>query len=156
VRRAVPSPEPRAILELAALRLLVEAGVVVVCAGGGGIPVVRGPEGAVRGVEAVIDKDLSAELLARSLGAHVLLLLTDVPCVYRDWPAARAPIARATPAELRALRFAPGSMGPKVEAACRFIERSERPPRAERRAAIGALAQAVGVLAGEAGTQVSG
>jgi carbamate kinase len=152
-RRVVPSPEPREILELAAIRLLVEAGVTVVCAGGGGIPVARSPSGELRGLEAVIDKDLAAALLARDLGAHALLLLTDVPGVFAEWPpagapSARAPLARADVSALRALRLEPGSMGPKVEAACRFAE-------AGGRAAIGALEDAERVLAGEAGTLVA-
>ena len=147
-RRVVPSPEPQAIVELPSIARLVDAGVVVVCAGGGGIPVVRTGE-ALAGVEAVIDKDLTAALLAEGLGADLLVLLTDVPFVERAWgtPAAR-PIEAATPRELRALRFAAGSMGPKVEAACRFVERTGG------RAAIGALGRLSAVLAGRSGTQV--
>ncbi len=147
-RRVVASPEPRRIRELRTIELLVKLGVVVVCGGGGGIPVVATPEGGLRGVEAVIDKDLSAELLASSLGAGTLLLLTDVPAVYADWPRAERPIRRASPHALRALAFDPGTMGPKVEAACRFA----RGARGE--AAIGALADATGVLRGETGTRV--
>jgi carbamate kinase len=149
-RRVVASPEPRAVRELRAIELLVAAGVVVVCAGGGGIPVARGAAGAWRGVEAVVDKDLSTALLASALRADVLLLLTAVDAVYADWPEpARRPIARADPARLRALRLEPGSMGPKVEAACRFVEAGGE------RAVIGALGDAERLLAGEAGTQVS-
>jgi carbamate kinase len=148
-RRVVPSPEPRRIRELGAIRRLVDAGVLVICAGGGGIPVVATPEGALRGVEAVVDKDLTAALLATELGADALLLLTDVAAVYDDWPEpCERPIRRATPAELRARPFAAGSMGPKVEAACRFAD------HAGRFAAIGALAEAAAVLSGEAGTRV--
>jgi carbamate kinase len=148
-RRLVPSPEPRRIRELRTIELLVEANVIVVCAGGGGIPVAVGPDGSVRGVEAVIDKDLSAALLARELRADALLLLTDVPAVYLDWPEpARRPLAAAQVAELRALRFDPGSMGPKVEAACRFVEATGG------LAAIGALADAGRIVRGEAGTRV--
>jgi carbamate kinase len=149
-RRVVASPEPRRIRELGAIRRLVDAGVAVVCAGGGGVPVVATPGGGLRGVEAVIDKDLTAALLADALGSDALLLLTDVDAVYEEWPAppgARA-IRRATPAALRARRFAAGSMGPKVEAACRFAE------RAGRLAAIGALADATRLLGGDAGTLV--
>lgn len=147
-RRVVASPEPGPVLELAALRLLVEAGVLVVCAGGGGIPVVA-VAGGWRGVEAVVDKDLATAGLARELDCEALLLLTDVAAVYDDFggPAPRA-IGRATPAALRARRFAPGSMGPKVEAACRFAE-------AGGRAAIGALEDAAALLAGDTGTQVA-
>ena len=149
-RRVVPSPEPRRIRELGVIRRLAGAGVVVICAGGGGIPVAATAGGALRGVEAVVDKDLTAALLASELGAGALLLLTDVAAVYADWPSpAQRPLRRVTPRELRAHHFAPGSMGPKVEAACRFAERSGRP------AAIGALADAVRVLAGEVGTLVS-
>jgi carbamate kinase len=149
VRRVVASPEPRAILELSAVEILLRAGVVVVCAGGGGIPVVRGDDGSLRGVEAVVDKDLSAALLARSLDAEVLLLLTDVPAVFADWPEARRPFREVSAPELRRHVFPPGSMGPKVEAACRFVERGGG------RAAIGQLEDAAAVLAGSAGTQVS-
>ena len=149
-RRVVPSPEPRALLELAAIRLLVDAGIVVVCGGGGGIPVVRESSGLLRGVEAVIDKDLCAALLAESLEAEALLLLTDVEAVYADWPQPmREPIARASPAQLRERAFEAGSMAPKVEAACRFA--ASRPGRF---AAVGALERADAVLAGDAGTRV--
>jgi carbamate kinase len=149
-RRVVPSPEPLAIRELRAIELLVAAGVVVVCAGGGGIPVARTAAGAWLGVEAVVDKDLSTALLASALGADVLLLLTGVDAVYADWPEpARRPISRTGAAHLRALSFEPGSMGPKVEAACRFVEAGGT------RAAIGALGDAERLLAGEAGTQIT-
>jgi carbamate kinase len=147
-RRVVPSPEPKGIVELSSIARLVDAGVVVVCAGGGGIPVVRNRD-ALEGVEAVIDKDLTAALLAEGLGADLLVLLTDVPFVERGWRTAAArPIEAATPDELRALRFAAGSMGPKVEAACRFVERTGG------RAAIGALGRLSAVAAGGSGTQV--
>jgi carbamate kinase len=148
-RRVVASPEPLDIRELPAIRLLVEAGVLVVCAGGGGIPVVV-EAGRVHGVEAVIDKDLAAALLARRLAAQFLLLLTDVPAVELDWGTPRArPLGMATPAELRAYRFAAGSMGPKIEAACRFVEATGG------RAAIGALADAAAILRGQAGTTIA-
>jgi carbamate kinase len=148
-RRVVASPEPLDIRELPTIRLLVEGGVLVVCAGGGGIPVVV-ETGRVHGVEAVIDKDLAAALLARRLDAEFLLLLTDVPAVELDWGTPRArPLVAATPAELRACRFAAGSMGPKVEAACRFVEATGG------RAAIGALADAAAILRGQAGTTVA-
>jgi carbamate kinase len=148
-RRVVPSPEPRSIVELPTIRLLAEAGVLVVCTGGGGVPVVQDDRGALRGVEAVVDKDLAAALLAIQLGADRLLLLTDVPAVATDWatPEER-PIARATPAELRALGLPSGSMGPKVEAASRFVEGTARC------AMIGALAEAAEVLDGSSGTRI--
>jgi len=148
-RRLVPSPEPRAIVELRTIEILVRLGVVVVCAGGGGIPVVRDPRGGHRGVEAVIDKDLAAALLATRLGAHALLLLTDVPAVFADWPEpAREPIRAIRPGELARMHFEPGSMGPKAEAARRFAA------RAGRAAGIGALEDAARILRGEAGTTV--
>jgi len=148
-RRAVPSPEPRRIRELNAIRILVKAGAIVICSGGGGIPVAVRSDGSMRGMEAVIDKDLSAALLAEELRADALLLLTDVTAVATKWgdPVSRL-IAQASPPQLRAFRFAPGSMGPKVEAACRFVERSDG------FAAIGALEEASTILAGAAGTRI--
>ena len=148
-RRVVASPEPRAIVELDTIKLLCDAGVTVVCTGGGGIPVAVDQDGRLHGVEAVVDKDLAAALLAEGLGADALLLLTDVPAVVEGWgtPAAR-PLSTGSPQELRAARFAAGSMGPKVEAACRFAQHTGGI------AAIGALADAAAVLRGEAGTRV--
>ena len=150
-RRVVASPEPIQIVELSAIRLLVDSGALVVCTGGGGIPVVRDVHDRLHGIEAVIDKDLAGELLARSLGSDLLLMLTDVDAVVAGWgtPEAR-PIRHATVAELRALDFAAGSMKPKVEAACRFVERTGGT------AAIGSLEDAVAILAGEAGTTIRG
>jgi carbamate kinase len=122
-RRVVASPRPQRILELPVIELLVEQGVIVICTGGGGIPVVRRADGGYAGVEAVIDKDLASSLLARELRADALLLLTDVDAVYRGFGTPQAePIRQITPAELRKLPFAPGSMAPKVEAACEFVE----------------------------------
>jgi carbamate kinase len=148
-RRVVASPEPLGIVELDTIELLLGAGTTVICAGGGGIPVAASADGSLVGIEAVIDKDLTAALLAERLGVAQLLLLTDVPAVERDWgtPQAR-PIQRTTPQELRRLDFAPGSIGPKVEAACRFVERTGGT------AAIGSLDQAAAVARGDAGTQV--
>jgi len=146
-RRVVASPEPLAIVELGAIARLVELGVVVICAGGGGIPVVV-EGGAVRGAEAVVDKDLASALLARRLGADTLVLLTDVPAVYDGWgTAARRPIARLPVPEARARTWAAGSVGPKVEAACRFVEGGGR-------AVIGSLDDASRLVAGRAGTEV--
>jgi carbamate kinase len=148
-RRVVPSPEPRSIVELPTIRLLVEAGVLVVCVGGGGIPVVVDRDGRLRGVEAVIDKDRAAALLACGLEADALLLLTDVAAVERDFGTPRAaPIVAATPEELLALGLPAGSMGPKVEAAAWFAQQTGG------RAAIGRLADASTVLRGERGTTV--
>lgn len=148
-RRVVASPEPRRLIELTAVRLLVDHGVLVICAGGGGIPIVASPAGATYGVEAVIDKDLTASLLARELGASALVLLTDVPAVELGWRTEDArPIRTATSAAMRAQQFAEGSMAPKVEAAFRFTEATGRP------AHIGRLEQAADVLAGAAGTTI--
>lgn len=147
-RRVVPSPQPREIVELDSIEALLKGGSIVVCAGGGGIPVLR--EGTrLRGVEAVIDKDLTAALLAERLGADRLVILTDVPYVERGWQTATStPIAHATPAELRELEFAAGSMAPKIEAACRFVERTGG------EAVIGSLAELTEVAAGRSGTRV--
>jgi carbamate kinase len=126
-RRVVASPEPRSVVDTPAVSVLAAAGFVVVCAGGGGIPVVDGGGGALRGVEAVIDKDLTAALLARELGADTLVIATDVPNVMVDFGTASArPLGRVTTDELRrhaaAGQFARGSMGPKVDAALRFVD----------------------------------
>jgi carbamate kinase len=148
-RRVVASPEPRAIVELVSIENLVASGAIVVCAGGGGIPVVR-DRLRLRGVEAVVDKDSTAAVLAQALGAERLVLATDVSFVERDWgtPAATKLVA-ATPSMLGTLRFAPGSMAPKVEAACRFVERTGGV------AAIGSLTEVAGLVAGTAGTQIT-
>jgi carbamate kinase len=127
-RRVVSSPAPRVIVPLAVIRRLVDAGVTVIACGGGGIPVVRGADGRIRGVEAVIDKDRTSALLAVGLGARRMLITTGVDAIYRDYlTERRRPIANIAAAELRALAragaFPPGSMGPKVEAALYFLER---------------------------------
>jgi carbamate kinase len=147
-RRVVASPRPLRIVQLPAIRALVESGFLVVCAGGGGIPVTEGPAGH-QGVEAVIDKDLCSARLAADLGAEVLVLATDVDAVYLGWGGEdERPIARTTPEELRAQFFPDGSMGPKVEACCLMVEETGG------RAAIGALDDLRGLLDGSAGTQV--
>ena len=149
-RRVVPSPEPLAIVELKTIRRLVSAGVVVVCAGGGGIPVALDETAAIHGVEAVIDKDRSAALLAALLGADLLVFLTDVPAVVSERGTGFArPLHYATPAQLRTLTFPPESMGTKVTAAIRFVEGTGK------RAVIGAVSDAGGLLNGQAGTQVT-
>ena len=150
-RRVVASPTPRSIVELPTIRLLLDNGVVVVCAGGGGVPVVLDSFGARHGVEAVVDKDLASALLARQLSADLLLLLTDVAAVELDWgtPQAR-PLGRVTTSELARHRFAAGSMGPKIEAAASFVRATGK------RAAIGALADAMAIVEGTAGTTVTG
>lgn len=150
-RRVVPSPRPQRIFELGVIELLVDHGVIVICAGGGGIPTVRGQDGSLAGVEAVIDKDLASALLARELRADALLMLTDVDAVFEDWrqPQARA-IRRASPRALNALSFESGSMAPKVEAACEFVERTGG------LAGIGRIVDALAILHGEAGTVIAG
>ena len=157
-RRVVPSPEPRRVLELQPVRLLLEAGVVVICAGGGGVPVVADAGCGWRGVEAVVDKDLTSALLASELDADALLLLTDVDAVYEGWGTDEArPIRSTTAARLRRSSFAPGSMGPKVEAACRFVEAGSPSAGSPARVAcIGALADASKLLRGDAGTRIVG
>ncbi|MEU4690692.1 carbamate kinase [Actinoplanes sp. NPDC023714] len=149
-RRVVPSPAPERVVEIRIIRQLLSSGAVVVCAGGGGVPVIRNEAGLLEGVEAVVDKDLATAVLAESLEADALLLLTDVPAVYRGFGTDRAePIFRSTPAALRRERFPGGSMGPKVEAVCRFVELTGD------LAAIGALTDAEQILAGKAGTVVT-
>jgi carbamate kinase len=151
-RRVVASPEPREILDAAAVRALVEAGFVVVANGGGGVPVVR-EDGGLRGVEAVIDKDLGAALLAQTVDADVLVVATDVPnAVLRFGTPDAEPLGRVDVRRMRALaaegHFAGGSMGPKVEAACRFVEQGGS------RAVITDLANILDAVAGETGTVV--
>jgi carbamate kinase len=149
-RRVVPSPAPQRIVETRIIRLLLTSGAVVVCAGGGGVPVIRNDAGQLQGVEAVVDKDLATEVLAEALEADALLLLTDVATVVRGYGTPDAqPIDRATPASLRREKFPAGSMGPKVEAVCRFVEVTGD------LAAIGALTDAQLILAGKAGTIVT-
>jgi carbamate kinase len=149
-RRVVPSPEPVSIVQLPAIRRLIDGGWLVVCAGGGGVPVVRTAEGEHVGVEAVIDKDLATSLLASNLGADILVLATDVDAVYTAWGTPQqAALGHVSPAELRGGDFPAGSMGPKVEAVCRFVERGGA------RAAIGSLADIEGLVDGSAGTQIS-
>jgi carbamate kinase len=151
-RRVVPSPEPKRIFELRPIQWLLEHDTVVIAAGGGGIPTVYERTGSRKlvGVECVIDKDLASELLARELGADLFVMLTDADAVYVDWgkPSQKA-IRRASPAALGRMQFAAGSMGPKVEAACRFASATGN------RAAIGALPDLGRILSGEAGTTVS-
>ena len=150
-RRVVPSPEPQQIIEIEPISWLLERGSVVVCAGGGGIPTTRSPTAAgdLSGVEAVIDKDLASELLSENVGADLFIMATDVDGVYLDWgtPTQRR-LGQVTPEELSGCEFAAGSMGPKVEAAVRFVAKTGR------RAAIGALADIAGIVAGTAGTNV--
>jgi carbamate kinase len=154
-RRVVPSPLPQRIFGIEPVEWLLEHGSVVICAGGGGIPVMYtdDPVPAGRqlvGVEAVIDKDLASGLLARDLRADALAIVTDVDAVYADWgtPDQRA-IRRATPEALAETEFAAGSMGPKVRAACSFVEQTGG------LAAIGSISDTPALLRGEAGTVVT-
>jgi carbamate kinase len=151
LRRVVPSPLPKDIIPAKIFRRLLVRGVLVVCAGGGGIPVIRHPEKGWRGVEAVIDKDRTASLLAQEVGAHALIMLTDVSAVQVGFgtPQAR-PIHKTTPSELKAMahEFPAGSMGPKIEAAMEFVEASGG------FAAIGSLTDALEIVHQEKGTIV--
>ena len=154
-RRVVPSPVPRSIFGIEPVEWLLDRGCVVICAGGGGIPVMYTDEPAVAGrqlvgVEAVIDKDLASALLARDLHADALLIITDVEAVFSGWgtPDQRA-IRRATPEALGRSEFAEGSMGPKVRAACSFVEETGG------LAAIGSILDTPALLRGEAGTVVT-
>ena len=151
-RRVVPSPEPVEIVPIAAIRDMLGDGICVICSGGGGVPVVRGKGGALSGIDAVIDKDLAAALLAAEVEADALLILTDVPQAYVHYgtPEQRA-LGTVTLAEMQAYaddgHFKAGSMGPKVEACLRFVE-------AGGTAVIGSLTEVVQAMNGEAGTRI--
>ena len=154
MRRVVPSPLPKRIFGLETIKVLLDDGAVVICAGGGGIPVTYTDEPVpagrrLIGIEAVIDKDLASALLAADLDADALAIVTDVDGVYESWgtPEQRR-IDRATPADLLGTEFAEGSMGPKVKAACRFVETTGR------KAVIGSITETQAMLKGEAGTTV--
>jgi carbamate kinase len=152
-RRVVPSPRPLEIVEAASIGTLAASGVIVIASGGGGIPVSRGPSGALVGVEAVVDKDLAAVVLAEGLDADALLLLTDVSAVHLGWGSPDPkPLRRLTLADadtgVQDGSFAAGSMGPKVRAAAEFVGRTRG------FAAIGLLGDAVAVLQGRAGTEI--
>lgn len=151
-RRVVASPKPREIIETKLIDHLLGESIIVVCAGGGGVPVVRTDGGDLRGVEAVIDKDLSAALIARRLHADRLLVLTDVEHVMEGFGTEHErPITHTTPSFLRSLELPAGSMGPKVEAVCQFVE-AGGPTVA---GAIGNLAEAEALVNGERGTYVT-
>jgi len=150
MRRVVPSPRPQRIREIGTIEILIEAGVIVVTAGGGGIPVIVRADGGFQGVEAVIDKDRTAALLAESLHADALLLLTDVAGVYADWPEPARQCVKSAPSGFtEELELDAGTMGPKLEAACSFVARTGRA------AMIGSLDEARRVLQGQAGTRIS-
>jgi carbamate kinase len=155
MRRVVPSPVPKRIFGLETIEVLLRDGAVVICAGGGGIPVMYTAEAVpagrrLVGIEAVIDKDLASALLAADLKADVLAIVTDVDGVYANWgtPEQRL-ISRATPEELVGSEFAEGSMGPKVKAACRFAEETGG------RAVIGSITDTQALIQGTAGTTVA-
>lgn len=149
-RRVVGSPMPQRAVETRMARILLQAGAVVICSGGGGVPVIRNDKGKLQGVEAVIDKDLTAAMLAEHLEADALLILTDVDGVRTGFGTDdERRIDRATPASLRALDLPAGSMGPKVEAVCRFVELTGD------MAAIGRLEDALDIIDGAAGTVVT-
>jgi carbamate kinase len=151
-RRVVPSPEPKRIFEIRPIRWLLDKDVVVICAGGGGIPTMYDPNAdrTLVGVEAVIDKDFASELLAREVEADLFVMATDVDGVYAEWgtPDQRR-LEKVTPEELRGSEFAAGSMGPKVAAALRFVDNTGS------RSAIGSLEQIEQIVDGTAGTQVA-
>ena len=152
-RRVVPSPRPKRLVEAAVIRRLMQAGALVIASGGGGVPVVEEPDGRLRGVEAVIDKDLAAVIVAEEVRAESLILLTDVEWVYRGWGTPdRSPIREMTTAEARALleagAFGRGSMEPKVRASIEFVGAGGQ------WAAIGALEQAEAVFEGLSGTRI--
>lgn len=151
-RRVVPSPLPRRIFEIRPIQWLLDKGTIVICAGGGGIPTMYedGKQRTLAGTEAVIDKDLASELLAREVGADLFVIATDVDGIYLDWgkPEQRR-LGRVTPDELRSYKFPAGSMGPKVDAAIQFVERTGH------KAAIGSLQDIERIVAGDAGTIVS-
>jgi carbamate kinase len=150
-RRVVPSPRPQRILEIQPITWLLQQGAVVICAGGGGIPTTYPSSGSgeVVGVEAVIDKDFASELLAEDVGADLFIMATDVDGVYVGWGTPEQErLDEVTPGELAGHNFPAGSMGPKVEAAVRFTRNTGN------RAAIGALGDITGIVAGKAGTNV--
>ena len=148
-RRVVASPKPQKILELNPIKWVLDRGAIVICAGGGGIPTVRGDDGRLKGVEAVIDKDFASALLARELEVDLFIMATDVDAVYVDWgqPSQRR-IIEAGPDALDTYEFPAGSMGPKVRAACAFARHSGA------KAAIGALKDIEAIVAGTAGTLI--
>ena len=147
-RRVVASPEPHRIFQLRPIHWLLEKNTIVICAGGGGIPTIYNKEGNLEGVEVVIDKDRASSLLAFELEADVLIMATDTEGVYLDWGTdSEKIISETTPEEIRKYDFDIGSMGPKVEAACSFVERSGQ------RAVIGSLKDIENMVNGTAGTQ---
>lgn len=148
-RRVVASPMPLAVLQVTIIEMLVTSGVTVICAGGGGIPVIRRADGTLAGAEAVIDKDLASALLAKQLHADHLLLLTDVAGVYLDWgDAPTRLVEKVAPGMLDPRQFPPGSMGPKLQAANEFVAATGKP------ASIGRLEDVARMLKATAGTTI--
>ncbi|MDX1365973.1 carbamate kinase [Pseudomonas sp.] len=149
-RRVVASPRPTRIFEIRPIKWLLEKGCIVICAGGGGIPTLYGTDGKLKGVEAVIDKDLCSALLAEQLESDLLVIATDVSTVFSDWgQATQQSISAAHPDALAKLDFAAGSMGPKVQAACEFARKTGKV------AVIGSLADIQAIVQGKAGTRIS-
>ncbi|PWQ93855.1 carbamate kinase [Leucothrix arctica] len=149
-RRVVASPKPISIPDIPVIELLLTHGIIVICAGGGGIPIVRQPDGSTMGVEAVIDKDRASALLAEKLGADMLLMLTDVDAVYENWGTPKQmPIRQISAKTVSKLPLAKGSMQPKVEAACDFANATGG------HAGIGTLSDALKIVEGAAGTIIS-
>ena len=150
-RRVVPSPLPKRIFEIRPVKWLLEKGTIVICAGGGGIPTMYEPgkQRWLTGIEAVIDKDLASELLAREVNADLFVIATDVDGIYLDWgKPEQHKLTRVTPEELKSYKFPAGSMWPKVDAAVQFVKKTGK------RAAIGSLKDIEKIVAGEAGTNV--
>jgi len=149
-RRVVASPKPKRIFEIRPIKWLLDKGSIVICAGGGGIPTMYGEDGKLKGIEAVIDKDLCSALLAEQLDADLLVIATDVNAAFVDWgqPSQKA-IVQAHPDDLEKLGFAAGSMGPKVQAACEFARHTGKT------AVIGSLADIEAIVQGKAGTRIS-
>ena len=149
-RRVVASPKPKRIFEIRPIKWLLDKGSIVICAGGGGIPTMYGEDGKLKGIEAVIDKDLCSALLAEQLDADLLVIATDVNAAFVDWgqPTQKA-ILQAHPDDLEKLGFAAGSMGPKVQAACEFARHTGKV------AVIGSLADIEAIVQGKAGTRIS-
>lgn len=146
-RRVVPSPRPKHIFQIRPLRWLLEKDVILICAGGGGIPTMYEDGRMLRGVEAVIDKDLAGSLLARELEADMFIMATDVEAVYRNWGTPeQEKLTHIRPSEINVGDFAAGSMGPKVQGACEFVSHTGG------KAAIGELSQIGAIIKGEAGT----
>jgi len=149
-RRVVASPRPRAILEATAIERLVEAGVTVICPGGGGIPVIERKDGAIVAVDAVVDPDAASALLAKQLKADWFVMLTNVEAIYENHGSTQARrIAKITPSALAQMRLAERSMRPKAEAACDFVNETGG------RAALGNLDALEAIIAGKAGTTIA-